>query len=225
MAKGDPKAGLTQFNVVAQNPKGAMYAQAMYRGGEALIEQKDYAEAVKKFAIFRDAQQYQNLPGLTDRALLRLGHAYAQLKDWDKSRQAHEQVTSRFGSGPWAAEARFGIGWAYQNQGQHDNAVNAYTQVATSTATELGARAQLNIGQCRLAQKRYAEACTALLVVPYTYDYPALNAQALVEAARALAEDKKEDQAIKLLERVIRDYPETEAAEAAKKRLEELKKG
>ena len=34
----------------------------------------------------------------------------------------------------------------------------------------------MNIGLCRLAQKRYAEACTALLVVPYTYDYPQLSA-------------------------------------------------
>ena len=32
-------------------------------------------------------------------------------------------------------------------------------------------------------------------------------------------------QAIKLLERVLRDHPETEQAEAARKRLEELKKG
>jgi cellulose synthase operon protein C len=132
---------------------------------------------------------------------------------------------NRFGNGPWAAEARYGIGWAYQNQGQFDNAVNAYTQVVNSVATELGAKAQLNIGQCRFAQKRYPEATTALLVVPFTYDYPNLSALALIEAARALAEDKQPDQASKLLERVIRDHPETESAEVAKKRLEELKKG
>ena len=89
--------------------------------------------------------------------------------------------------------------------------------------TELGARAQLNIGLCRLAQKRYAEAGTALMMVPFTYDYPDLGALALVEAARAFAEGKQEAQAVKLLERVLRDYPDTEAARLARKRLAELK--
>ena len=97
--------------------------------------------------------------------------------------------------------------------------------LASLSATELGAKAQLNIGQCRLAQKRYAEACTALLVVPFTYDYPNLSALALLEAARGFAENNQTDQAVKLLERVVRDHPDTEQGEAAKKRLAELKKG
>jgi TolA-binding protein len=122
-------------------------------------------------------------------------------------------------------EGRYGIGWAHQNAGRYDDAVNAYNQVVSATATELGARAQLNIGLCRLAQKRYADATTAFLVVPYTYDYPHLSALALLEAARAFAENNQKDQAVKLLERLIKDHPDTEPAEAAKKRLEELKKG
>ena len=87
-------------------------------------------------------------------------------------------------------EARYGIGWAQQNQGQYDEAVNAYNQVTDAVATELAAQAQLNIGLCRLAQKRYADAATALLVVPFTYDYPELSALALLEAARALQREQ-----------------------------------
>jgi TolA-binding protein len=185
----------------------------------------DHAEAVKRFVIFRDNPAYNNQPGLTDRALLRLGHAYEKQKQWDASRQAHEQVVNRFPQSPFALDARYGMAWALQNQNQFDQAVNHYQQVANGTATELGARAQLNIGMCRLAQKKYTEASNALLVVPFTYDYPHLNALALVEAARAFAENNQKDQAIKLLESVLKDYAETEAAEAAKKRLEELKKG
>ncbi len=164
------------------------------------------------------------MPGLTDRALLRLGYALSLLKQWDASRQAYEQVVNRFGSGRWVHEARYGIGWAYQSQGKYDNAVNAYNQLIKSVTTELAARAQLNIGLCRMAQKRYAEASTALLVVPFTYDYPHLSALALVEAARAFAENKQNEQAIKLLERVLRDHADTESAAVARKRLSELKK-
>jgi TolA-binding protein len=224
LAKGDAKGALAQFNPVAGNPKSAQAAQAAYRAGEAYLQSGDPAEAAKRLAIFRDQGPYQNLPGLTDRALLRLGYALGQLKQWEQSRQAYEQVVNRFGSGPWANEARYGMAWAYQNLGQFDNAVNHYAQVAANTATELGARAQMNIGLCRLSQKRYPEASTALLVVPFTYDYPHLSALSLVEAARALAESKQDEQAIKLLERVLRDHPGTESAEVARKRLAELKK-
>jgi TolA-binding protein len=221
--KGDGKEGLAQFMRVAQNAKSPLLAQAHYRAGEALLQAGDYAEAVKHLAVFRDQQPFQNVPGVTDRALLRLGQAYAQLKQWDQSRQAHEQVVSRFGNGPWVNEARYGVGWAWQNQKQYDNAVNAYTQVANSTATELGAKAQLQIGLCRLEQKKLPEATTALLVVPFTYDYPELSAVALVEAARAFAELKQQDQATRLLQRVIKDHPESQWAKVAKERLDALK--
>ncbi|HZY90396.1 MAG TPA: tetratricopeptide repeat protein, partial [Gemmataceae bacterium] len=224
-AKGDGKAALAQFGAVAQNPKSPLAAQAIYREGECYLHLNQPAEAVKRLALFRDRGEYQNVPGLTDRALLRLGYALGLAKQWDQSRQAYEQVVGRFGNGPWAHEARYGIGWAHQNQHRYDDAVNAYAQVTNAVATELGARAQLNVGLCRLAQKRYAEAGNALLVVPYTYDYPHLSAIALVEAARAFAENKQKDQAIKLLKRVLRDHPDTAAAEAARKRLQELTAG
>ncbi len=97
--------------------------------------------------------------------------------------------------------------------------MNAYQQVVSGTATEIGARAQLQIGLCRLEQKRYAEAATALLVVPFTYDYPEWNAVALIEAARTFGELKQNDQAVKLLQRVLRDYPESKWAEVARERL------
>jgi TolA-binding protein len=224
LRKGDAKAALAQFEPLAANAKSAQCAQAKYRAGECQLQLNAPAEAVKHLAAFRDQGPFQNVPGLTDRALLRLGYAHGQLKEWDKSRQAYEQVVNRFGSGPWVHEARYGIGWAYQNQGQYDNAVNAYNQLVNQVVTELAARAQMNIGLCRLAQKRYAEASTALLVVPFTYDYPNLSALSLVEAARAFSENKQNEQAVKLLERVLRDHPDTESAEVAKKRLEELKK-
>jgi TolA-binding protein len=221
-AKGDAKAALAQFQAVAQNPKSPLFAQATYRAGECLLQTGDHAEAVKRLSAFRDQPGLQNLPGLTDRALLRLGHALAHLKQWDASRQAHEQVVARFGNGPWVAEARYGIGWAFQNQSQYDNAVNAYSQVTGAVATELAAKAQFQIGLCRLEQKRYPDATAALLVVPCTYDYPEWTAGALVEAARSLTEQKQREQAARLLKRVLRDHPDSAWAEVAKKRLEAL---
>jgi cellulose synthase operon protein C len=224
-AKGDPKSALAQFLAVAQDPKSPLAGQAYYRAGECQIQRGEWAEAVKHLAPFRDQAPFQNLPGLSDRALLRLGFALGKQNQWDQSRAAYEQVVNRFGNGPWVHEARYGIGWAWQNQKQYDNAVSAYAQVAAGTVTEIGARAQLQVGLCRLEQKKHPEAISALLVVPYTFDYPELSASALCEAARGMIESNQKAQATRLLERVIKDHPESKWAEVAKERLEALKKG
>lgn len=224
-ARKDIKGALTQFDVVAQNPKNPLAGQAQLRAGECLIQLGDLAGATKRLILFRDQPPFQNIPGVTDRALLRLGHALAQQGQWDQSRLAHEALVGRFGNSPWVHEARYGIGWAWQNLKQHDNAVNAYTQVSAATATEIGAKAQLQIGLCRLDQKRFPEAATALLIVPFTYDYPELSAIALCEAARTFVELKQHDQAEKLLLRVIKDHPNSKWAEVARERLAVLKKG
>jgi len=223
--KKDMKAALAQFDTVANNPKSPLVGQAQYRAAECLLNQGNAGDAVKRLVLFRDNPQYQNLPSVTDRALLRLGHALAQLNQWDPSLQAHQLVLQRFPNSSWVHEARYGTGWAYQNKKDYENAVNWYTQVASNTATELGAKAQLEIGLCRLEQKRYPEAAAALLVVPFTYDYPELSAAALVEAARCYTELKQKDQAEKLLHRVLKDHPKSKWAEAARERLEALKKG
>jgi predicted negative regulator of RcsB-dependent stress response len=59
-------------------------------------------------------------------------------------------------------------------------------------------------------------------VVPFTYDYPELSALALLEAARAFTESKQNDQAVKLLRRVVRDHAGSPQAEAARKKLTEM---
>jgi TolA-binding protein len=224
MLKGDLPGALIQVEPIANNPKSVVHAQGLYHSGECQFQMGKFDEAVKRFVAFRDQGPLQNLQGVSDRALLRLGQASAELKQWEPSRQAFEVLTQRFGNSPWVADAFYGIGWARQNANQLEEAVNAYTETTKRTDSELAAQAQLNIGLCRLAQKRNGDAATALLVVPYTYDYPNLSATALLEASRALVEDKKPELAIKLLERLIKDYPESEPAKVGRIRLAELRK-
>jgi TolA-binding protein len=222
-AKKDAKSALAQFDAVTQNPKSPLIAQAHYRAGECLLELGDFAKAAARLAVFRDQPPFQNVPGVTDRALLRLGHAYEKMKQWDQSRQAYEQVVSRFPQSSWANEARYGIGWAWQNQKQYDQAVNVYNQVITSTAAEVAARAQLNIGLCRMEQKRYLESANAFLIVSTTYDFPELTAASLTEAARAYAALKEHAKAERLLQRVLKDHPKSHWAEVAQERLKEVR--
>ncbi len=221
----DYPAAASQFEAVAGNPKSPFVAQALYRSGECLYAAGEFAKAAEKLAVFRDKQEFHNRDGVSDRALLRLGQALAAAKDWEKSRQTFEVLLQRFGNSPFAADARYGIGWALQHQNKLDEAVGAYQQVTAATRSETAAKAQLGIGECRLAQKRYAEAAQAFQAVGYTYAYPELGHAATLEAARALAEDKKPAEAEKLLRKLLADAPKgSEWAKAAQERLEKLKK-
>ncbi|HEX8914829.1 MAG TPA: tetratricopeptide repeat protein, partial [Humisphaera sp.] len=228
LAKGDGKTAAVAAKPVADTLKPnaqptPVQAEARFLLAEALVQQKEWGKAIELLVPFRDQGPFQNVPGVSDRAVLRLGQAYAQSNQWDPARQAFDVVAQRYPQSPWADEARFGTAFALQNKGQFDEAVNAYQQVTARTAAEVAARAQVHIGLCRAGQKKYADATAALLSVPYTYDYPEWSAAACYEAARAFKEMQKTPEAVGLFKRVIDDYPQTKSAPLARARLDEMK--
>ncbi|MEX2214750.1 MAG: tetratricopeptide repeat protein [Phycisphaeraceae bacterium] len=223
LEKNDPKAAADQFAVVAQSPRPALAAEARYRSAEALMAQKDFNNAIQLLTPFRDQEPWRNMPGIADRALLRLGHAYGFAGNWDASHTAMELVINRFGNSDWRQEARYGMGWAHQNRKNWDAAIGNYREVVKATGAEVAAKSQFQIGLCFIEKKDYAGATSSLLVVPFTYDYPQWSAAALCEAARAFVEQKQPDQAKNLLTRVIKDFDGSEWAKVAQQRLTELK--
>ena len=224
--KKDYAAAQGQFDAVAANEKSPHRGQALYRSAECLMATAKYDEAAKKLVVFRDNGAFHNVPGVSDRALLRLGHALSHLKQWEPARQAFEVLVQRYGgNNAWAVDARYGSAWALQNTGRYDEAVNTYAQVAQGTTDDRAGRAHLQIGMCRAAQQRWADAGKAFATVYYTFDTPDLKFASLVEHARTLVEEKKTDEAVKLLERVLKDAPKDgEWAKAAAERLAKLKK-
>jgi TolA-binding protein len=191
-----------------------------------LLAQNKTEEAKNKLVIFRDNGAFHNIPGVSDRAVLRLGHALLTLKQWEPARQAFETLVGRYGNNnAWAVDARYGIGVAFQNQGRFDDAVNAYVQVTQMTQDERAGRARLQIGECRAKQSKWADAGKEFQVVYYGYDIPELKFAAMLEHARVLIEEKSPEVAIKLLERVVKDAPkDSEWTKAAQERLDKLKK-
>ncbi|MCU0705964.1 MAG: tetratricopeptide repeat protein, partial [Fimbriiglobus sp.] len=209
-----------QFDTVTANEKSLLRAQAQYRAGESHAAAGDAATAIERLLPFRDKGEFHNVGGISDRAVLRLGHAQIAAKKLDDARATFEAHLNRYGQGnPFAAEVRYGLGLIQQEKGQHDEAVKAFEAVIASTQTEVAAKAQLQIGQCRLAQKKYADAASAFLLVTFTYDYPDLTFAALLEAARAFEEDKKPTDAEKVLNKLVKDAPaDSEWHKAAKER-------
>jgi TolA-binding protein len=72
---------------------------------------------------------------------------------------------------------------------------------------------------CRMEQKRYLDAANAFLVIPSTYDYAELRAAALLEAGKAYLQLSQREQANRQFERILREFPNTPWADAAKEKL------
>ena len=224
--KGDTKAAIEQFAPATQNKNPVIFGEANFRLAQVKIIEKDFNGAINLLTPFRDKGEFQNIPGISERALLSLGHAYAYANQHEPSRQALETLFNRFGNSPLRFEARFGFAQARQQQKNWDDAINHYREAIKAAAigqSELAARAQLNMGICFNEKKQFAEAENVLLPISYLYDYPDHTAAALLEAARAKLGLQKKDEAKALLERVIKSHPNSHFAEAAQERLDQLK--
>ena len=221
LAKKQPAAARAHLEAIGPKPRGYYTAtQARYLAGEAMIQQKDWAAAVKHLQPFRNPRDpIRTVQHINDRALLRLGQACLELKQWDAARQAFQQIVQRHGTSAWLEEAYYGIGRAWQEQKRYDDAVKAYGEVTRRTVAEAAARAQFQIGACRMAQQRYEEAAEALLVVPLTYGYPEWSAAARCEAARAHRALKKTVEAARLYRQVLREHPTSRWARVAREQL------
>ena len=81
----------------------------------------------------------------------------------------------------------------------------------------------MQIGLCRIEQKRFDEAVNALLSVAFTYNYPEWSAPARCEAARAQIELKKPQEAARQWQQVMNDHPKSPWADVARKNLGAIK--
>ena len=54
------------------------------------------------------------------------------------SHRAHERLVGNFPGSPWVDEARYGMGWAYQQQKQYDQAGLNAAHIASAALCALG---------------------------------------------------------------------------------------
>jgi TolA-binding protein len=221
--KKDAKAAMQQALAALNDTNSPLRPAAYLVKGQAYMLDKNWGEAINTLTRYRaGAEKYVNAGVVTEEGLVRLAESFAAAGNWNESRATFEHLVNRFGASRWVPEAYFGIGRALQQQKQFDRAVDAFAQVPRRTASEVAAKAQLQIGLCRAEQKRWQDAANELLVVRGTYDYDDVSAHSSVAAAKALVELKQPEQAKAVLQRVVRDHPKTQWAQEAAKRLKEL---
>ncbi|MHC4106512.1 MAG: tetratricopeptide repeat protein [Planctomycetota bacterium] len=208
-------------------PKSDLVLSASLLCGEALYKTGRHKRAVTHLQRLVDRVESGAVPEaqaeeLHAPGLLRLGECQAALQRWQRSEKVFDQYLKLFAESPLWYQAQFGIGWARENQGRHDDAIAAYRLVTDRHQGPTAARAQFQIGECLFAQRRLDEAARELLKVDILYAYPKWSAAALYEAGRCFEEMGDPVDARKQYEQVQQQYPQTRWAEMAADRLTAL---
>ena len=189
-----------------------------WQAGESRLYNKEFARASVHYQTVIKAVKPAdiNLVRLQEQAWLRLGHSQAQEKNWADSGKTYTKFVETY---PEHTEVRVAVkemGVAHRHLHQYNEALLAFEKVVSAeTRDELGAEAQFLRGECYLDQKKYDQAIAEYIKVSI-YPFKEWQAKGLYELAVALERKgefaKSQDQ----FNRLISQYPQTEAAKAAK---------
>jgi TolA-binding protein len=200
-------------------PKSELLASASAFCGEALLRVGRHERAVKH--LRRVVEHHSDDPAYAA-SLLRLGDCLAVLQRWAESEKVFERYLDCFGDSEHWFQAQFGVGWARENQGRYDEAIQAYEEVAKRHRGPTAARAQFQIGECLFAKGQHRDAVRELLKVDVLYGYPEWSAAALFEAGRCFAAMNMPGEARAHFEQVSQNHGETRWGRMASQQLAEL---
>ena len=208
---------------------GAEGPYADYRRAEALLKLDRAAEAE---AILRQlgersdeavgqAEWFDGVPVLLTDALVRQ-------KKYAAAEQAAEAFQRSRPDSPRGPEVDELIGRALKNQARFDEARQRLRRVVTderTRLTETAAKAQLVIADTYLLQEQWDKALPAYLKVYANYDYPEYRAAALYQAGVCDEKQGQPSNARVTYQSVIDEFPDSDEAAQARRRLSQLGAG
>ena len=203
-------------------PKGSLVADAAFMEAESLFMQNKFKEALQLYESLAplDSQDYEVL------RLLHAGQSAAQMKQTDRALEYYRQVLAKFPATPEAIQANFETGMIHYERGELDTALKVFENVlenAKQIPDETAARAQFMLGEIAMQQKKYDDAVKYFFRVAYGYRLPKWQAAALYEAARCFETLQRPEQAAKLYQELIDNFPESDRIADARAKLQLLK--
>jgi TolA-binding protein len=198
----------------------ALAANGGAQANEYKAALKNYETAMRVKLVAADADQAR----LQQQALLRVGQTKAAMELWADSQKSFEAFIAAHPKHELIRTAYLGLGWSCQNQENYPKAIESFENtVAGRVRDDVGARAQFLLGECYFEKKNFDKAITEFAKVESLYAFPQWQSKAAYEMAQALLRKENRDGARKQFERLIKRYPDTKAAAAAKAELKLIK--
>ena len=214
------RAGKLFHTAAEKNPASPLAPDATYQEADCLMRLKRTSDALPLYESLQGKTFARPEFGVL--SLLHGAQAAGELKRQDK-RLALLEKAAKFADSPHLPEVLFEQASALQESGQSARAQGLFEQVIAKCSDEKAARAQLAIGKIQYDAKQYAEAAQSFIQAAYGYEYPRWQAEATFEAGRSYEALGKPAQAVKQYQELLKKYPQSEKAAAAKERLKEVK--
>jgi TolA-binding protein len=212
-------AAATFERQVTDFSKGDLAGDGLFLAAECYFNQDQWAAAYERYAKVAVAKH----PRYHAQSLFRAGQCAGSLKNWPASASHYTELITGFTKFAQLADARYGLGWALQNQHKMAEAIAAYEKVTEETDSETAAKARFMIGECYFAQKQHEQAIEHYLRAAFGYSYELWAGNAHFEAARCFEVLKQRDQAKQSYRTIVEKYPKHEKAKLAAERLKELR--
>ncbi|MCG8587161.1 MAG: tetratricopeptide repeat protein, partial [Pirellulales bacterium] len=209
-------------------PKGSLAADATYMLGESQFKQGGEKMTAALETYKKALALEPSTPTLKVLALLHAGQAASVLKKWDDSLEYLTSLTTDHADSELVPEALYEKGWATQNKGDLDGALELYEQVIDKASrTLVGARARFMTGEILFAKKQHTKAMAQFGRVFLGFknappEFDTWKANSLFEYARCLEVLKKADAAKKYYIKLVDEYPKSDKVALAKQRIEAL---
>lgn len=214
-----PDAATTLLAQIKEHPQGKLLVDAQFLAAECLFRQNKFNEAAPLFAQVVQAKPEKHLP----RALYRSGTCAANLQQWAASQAAYAALIQQFPKFELINEARYGLGFALQQQKKLDEAAATYLLITKDTNTETAAKSRFMIGEIAFSQKNYKDAIEHFLEVAVGYPYEEWQVLGYYEAGRCFIELKENGKARETLETVVTKFPKHPKAKEAATLIANLK--
>ncbi len=135
-----------------------IYQKAAFMKGAELFNANDYDEAI---ALFTKSLKYPLDPAIKQQAHLWMGESYSILQQYDKAAGQYEQALSDAGlrGSPNGLRARYGLGYAYYNTKQYEQALPHFRAYVDAGKTAgFYEDAVLRLADCYYVDKQYSNA-------------------------------------------------------------------
>jgi tetratricopeptide (TPR) repeat protein len=223
--KGDHQTAAGLFETLLTDyPKSKLRASMLFQAGESRLKLKETVAARDHFAAAA------KLPGteaaLSESIIMRLGETQAMTEQHKEAIGTYRDFLNRFKESRWSRNAIFGLGFALENTGKFNEAINEYRKLlADPKLIDLWTvRGRFQTGECLFNTKKYEEAMAEFVNLELNYrQYPDWQAKAALEIGRVqLAQNKHED-ATKSFKDVVNRYGKENAAVVARQYLDQIR--
>jgi len=210
----------TSFQALRSSfPKSEHIVQTALLSARTHLEKKSFRTAAERFKLILDTQPR---PKEAEQAAISYAECLSEQRDF---RGAIAQLTAFERDYPKTAyktRASFALGWAHENLVKFDAAEKHYT-AAAKDSTAFAARAQFQLGQLKIARKKYEDAVVEFLFVTGRFgNYPEWASRALLQVAGCFTELEDYEKAREYYSEVVEKYGSRDEGRLAKQKLAAL---